>query len=67
MRSKTQKSTVGQWQAYAPANSMIDPRIKACQSLIERDETDVAQELAASLAPIFQASRKANIVPMAKM
>lgn len=32
---------------------------------MEREETDEAHELATSLAPMFQASRKAKIVPTA--
>ena len=39
----------------------------ACQYFKDRDETEVAQELATSLAPIFQASRKAKMVPSAKI
>lgn len=46
---------------------MIDARIMACQCFSDRDETDVDQELAQSLAPMFQASRNANIVPIAKI
>lgn len=51
----------------APANSMTDAIIMACLRVRERDETEVANELATSFAPMFQASRKAKIMPMAKM
>ena len=51
----------------APANSMTDAIIMACFRVRERDETEVAKELATSLAPMFQASRKAKIMPIAKM
>lgn len=39
----------------------------ACFMVKERDETEVANELATSLAPMFQASRKANSIAIAKM
>jgi hypothetical protein len=67
----------------APANSITVAIIIACFIVSDLDETDVAKELATSLAPgegqmcsdtevlgyipIFQASRNANIMPMAKM
>lgn len=66
-----------------PANSMQAAISIACLSVRDRDETDEANEFATSLAPtqvsqcwwkrvwnsvpMFQASRKANIVVTAKI
>ena len=50
----------------APANSSTVAPHMACRYVREREETDEAHELATSLAPMFQASRKANTVPTAK-
>jgi len=51
----------------APPNSHTVAMAMACIMVRDREETDVAKELATSLAPIFQASRKENIMPKAKM
>lgn len=50
----------------APVNSMAEAPTMAWRYVMDREETDEAQELATSLAPMFQASRKAKMVPMAK-
>ncbi len=51
----------------APRNSVNEAMTMACGRVKDRDETDVAKELATSLAPMFHASRKAKIMPKAKM
>ncbi|KAH3688952.1 hypothetical protein WICPIJ_000066 [Wickerhamomyces pijperi] len=51
----------------APKNSMIAAKIIACQYFKEREETEEAKELATSLAPMFQASKAAKIIAIAKM
>jgi hypothetical protein len=50
----------------APRNSAIAARMTACHNLSEREDTDVANELATSFAPILYASRKAKMKPIAK-
>lgn len=51
----------------APRNSVQEAINMACNMVKDRDETDVANEFATSLAPMFHASRKARIRPMAKI
>lgn len=51
----------------APRNSMMAARIIACQYFKDLEETEVEKELATSLAPIFQASKNAKIIAIAKM
>ena len=51
----------------APANSQTAAIHMACLRVKERDDTEVAKELATSLAPILKASKKAKIMPRAKM
>ena len=51
----------------APANSITVAISIACFMVREREETDVAKELATSFAPMFQASRKAKSMLIAKM
>jgi hypothetical protein len=51
----------------APANSITVAISIACFIVKDREETDVAKELATSFAPMFQASRKAKSMPIAKM
>lgn len=46
---------------------MMAPMVMAWIIVKDLEETEVAKELATSLAPIFQASRKANMHPRAKM
>lgn len=45
---------------------MTAPMAIAWIKVKDLDETDVANEFATSLAPMFQASRKAKIKPKAK-
>merc|ERR1712093_896033 len=52
--------------ATAPANSMTAAASVACFIVSDLDATDVANELATSLAPMLNASRAAKMVPMAK-
>jgi len=42
--------------AIAPENSMTEAIIMACFMVKDLEETEVAKELATSLAPMFQAS-----------
>lgn len=49
----------------APKNSQTAAARHACFIVSERDETDVAKELATSLAPMLKASRAVKIVPIA--
>ena len=51
----------------APRNSQKVAMIMACVRVRDLDETEVANELATSLAPMFQASMKAKMTPKAKM
>ena len=51
----------------APTNSMTVAISMACTSVRDLEDTDVAKELATSLAPILQASKKAKSMPRAKM
>lgn len=50
-----------------PANSMTVAMHMACFMVSDLEETEVANELATSFAPMFQASRNAKIKPMAKI
>lgn len=49
----------------APRNSQRAAARQACLIVRDRDETEVAKELATSLAPMLNASRAEKIVPMA--
>ena len=51
----------------APPNSQTVAINMACIMVKDLDETEVANELATSFAPMFQASRNAKIKPKAKM
>ncbi len=51
----------------APRNSHTAAIHMACRRVRDREDTEVANELATSLAPMLNASRKAKIMPMAKM
>ena len=51
----------------APAISIVIAMSIACLTVKDREETKVPNELATSFAPMFQASRKAKNMPMAKM
>jgi hypothetical protein len=51
----------------APPNSMTVAMSIACFMVRDREETEVAKELATSFAPMFHASRNAKSMPMAKM
>lgn len=51
----------------APNNSQSAAKIMACQYFKDLEETEDAKELATSLAPIFQASKNAKSIPMAKI
>lgn len=51
--------------ATAPVNSMIEAARAACFIVNDLDATDVANELATSLAPMLYASRSAKMVPIA--
>lgn len=65
----TQKSDTGVITyptSTAPRNSITVAIHMACQRVNDREDTDVAKELATSLAPMFHASRKARIRPKAK-
>lgn len=51
----------------APKNSQRAARIMACQYFKDLEETEEAKELATSLAPMFHASKNANIIAIAKI
>ena len=51
----------------APANSITVAMSMACFIVKDREETEVAKELATSFAPMFHASKKAKSMPIAKM
>jgi hypothetical protein len=46
---------------------MIAPMVMAWSKVKDLEDTEVANALATSLAPMFQASRKANNKPTTKM